>query len=95
MASSDSNARRVVGFIDMDAFYIAVEMQGPFKAQLHGKPAAVVQYNSGAYELSGVLAPSRFPSSRFFLHPLSLSLPAPPPPEKLFSLANRLVKEII
>ena len=46
MASSDSNAR-VVGFIDMDAFYIAVEMQGPFKAQLHGKPAAVVQYNSG------------------------------------------------
>ena len=39
---------RVVGFIDMDAFYIAVEMHGPFKSRLGSDtPAAVVQYNSG------------------------------------------------
>lgn len=37
---------RVVGFIDMDCFYVSVEEQGPLGSEMKGLPAAVVQYNS-------------------------------------------------
>jgi DNA polymerase eta len=40
------NTETVVGFIDMDCFYVSVEQNGPFGAEMRGKPAAVVQYNS-------------------------------------------------
>lgn len=36
----------VVGFIDMDCFYVSVEEQGPLGKEMKGMPAAVVQYNS-------------------------------------------------
>ena len=59
-SSSCSSDPRVVGFIDMDAFYIAVEMQGPFKADLAAdKPAAVVQYNSGEKNTADCAADDR------------------------------------
>mmetsp|Transcript_41513 Transcript_41513/g.53541 ORF Transcript_41513/g.53541 Transcript_41513/m.53541 type:complete len:748 (-) Transcript_41513:115-2358(-) len=36
----------VVGFIDLDCFYVAVEENGPLGEHIRGFPAAVVQYNS-------------------------------------------------